>query len=65
MSEGTKEMHLEDHIARYLSRDIKPDFSEYVTKDRSCYDKEMCIIPEDLVDFIKDTQPEKYAVIVD
>jgi len=65
MSEGTKEMHLEDHIARYLSRDIKPDFSEYVTKDRSCYDKDMCIIPEDLVDFIKDTQPEKYAVIVE
>ncbi len=63
MSTGTKEMHLEDHIARYLSRDIRPDFSEYVTKETSCYDKELCLIPEDLIDFIKDTQPDKYHKI--
>ena len=65
MSTGTKEMHLEDHIARYLTRDIKPDFSEYVTKEASCYDKELCLIPEDLIDFIKITQPEKYLKIQD
>ena len=63
MSTGTKEMHLEDHIARYLSREIKPDFWDYVTKDTSCYNKELCIISDDLVDFIKDTQPEKYIKI--
>jgi len=46
MPTGTKEIHLEDHIARYLSRDIKPDFSEYIIKDPSCYDKDFCLIPE-------------------
>ena len=65
MSEGTKEMHFEEHIAKYLTRNIAPLFTEYVLKDTSCYDKEMCVIPEDVVGFIKDTQPEKYAKIVE
>ncbi len=65
MSEGTKEMHFEEHIAKYLTRNIAPLFTEYVLKDTNCYDKEMCIIPEDVVGFIKDTQPEKYAKIVE
>ena len=65
MSTGTKEMHFEEHIANYLTRNIAPLFTEYVLKDTSCYDKELCIIPEDVVGFIKDTQPEKYAVIFD
>jgi type I restriction enzyme R subunit len=65
MSTGTKEMHFEEHIANYLTRNIAPFFTEYVLKDTSCYDKELCIIPEDVVGFIKDTQPEKYDKIVE
>ena len=51
MSIGTKEIHFEEHIANYLTRNIAPLFTEYVLKDTSCYDKELCIIPEDVVDF--------------
>jgi type I restriction enzyme R subunit len=65
MSEGIKESHLEEHIARYLTRDLAPFFKEYELKDASCYDKELCIIPEDLISFIKDTQPEKYKALTE
>lgn len=63
MSTGIKEVHLEEQIAKYLTRTVKPDFSEYVSKDTSCYDKDLCLIPEDLIGFIKDTQPKKYQKI--
>lgn len=65
MSTGTREEHLEEHITRYLSRNINPDFSEYVTKNTSCYSKDLCLIQEDLIDFIKDTQFKKYQKIED
>lgn len=60
MSTGTKEMHLEEQMVKYLTRTVKPEFSEYTEKNTSCYDKDLCLIPEDLIDFIKDTQPQKY-----
>ena len=63
MAEGTKEMHVEEHITRYLTRNIAPYFTEYVLKDNSCFDKDLCLIPEDVVGFIKDTQPEKYKAL--
>jgi type I restriction enzyme R subunit len=59
MAEGTKEIHLEEHIVKYLTKMIQPDFWEYTQKDTSCYDKELCIIPEDLIAFLTDTQEEK------
>ena len=59
MAEGTKEIHLEEHIVKYLTKMIQPDFWEYTQKDTSCYDKELCIIPEDLIDFLTDTQEDK------
>lgn len=64
MAEGTKEIHLEEHITRYLTRNIAPFFTEYQLKDASCFDKDLCLIPEDVVGFIKDTQPDKYDAIV-
>ncbi|MCC5938640.1 MAG: type I restriction endonuclease subunit R [Lunatimonas sp.] len=63
MAEGTKEFHFEDHIARYLTRDISPYFSEYTLKPSSVYDKDLCLIPEDVIGFIKDTQPKKYEAL--
>lgn len=59
MAEGTKEIHLEEHIVKYLTKMIQPDFWEYTQKDTSCYDKELCIIPEDLIAFLTETQEEK------
>ncbi len=63
MAEGTKESHFEEHIVRYLTKIAEPQFPEYTEKDNSCYDKELCLIPEDLLAFIKDTQPQKYDAL--
>ncbi|MBL0049705.1 MAG: type I restriction endonuclease subunit R [Bacteroidetes bacterium] len=59
MAEGTKEIHFEEHIVKYLTNIPQPEFPEYTEKDNSCYDKELCLIPEDLIGFIEDTQGEK------
>jgi type I restriction enzyme R subunit len=63
MAEGTKEFHFEEEITRYLTRDIVPFFTEYQLKETSAYDKDLCLIPEDLIAFIKDTQPKKYLAL--
>lgn len=57
-------MHVEEHITRYMTRNIAPYFTEYVLKDNSVFDKDLCLIPEDVAGFIKDTQPEKYNKLV-
>jgi type I restriction enzyme R subunit len=59
MSEGTKEIHFEEHIAKYLTRNLAPNFSEYILKDSSSYDKDLCLIPLDLIGFLEDTRPQK------
>lgn len=63
MAEGTKERHFEEHIVRYLTKTVQPEFPEYIEKESSCYDKELCLIPEDVISFIKDTQPKKYEAL--
>lgn len=65
MAEGTKEKHLEEDVVKYLTKFAQPEFPEYVLKDTSCYDKDLCIIPEDVVGFFKDSQPQKYKALVD
>lgn len=59
MAKGTKESHFEEDVVKYLSRDIVPNFKEYTVKTNEVYDKERCIIPEDIFGFLEDTQPEK------
>jgi len=59
MAAGTKEIHLEEHIVNYLTTVAQNGLPEYSVKDRECYDKDLCIIPEDLIDFLEDTQQEK------
>jgi type I restriction enzyme R subunit len=63
MAEGTKELHFEEHIVNYLTKIAQPDFPEYTEKDNSCYDKDLCLIPEDLIGFIKESQPKKYDAL--
>lgn len=63
MAEGTKEIHFEEHIVKYLTKYAQPEFPEYAEKDNSCYNKELCLIPEDIIGFIKDTQPTKYDAL--
>lgn len=59
MAQGTKEQHFEEHIVKYLTNIANPEYPEYVEKDNSCYDKEFCLIPEDLMAFLMETQEEK------
>ncbi len=63
MAEGTKEIHFEEHIVRYLTKIAQPEFPEYTEKNSAAYDKELCLIPEDVVGFIRDTQKEKYDAL--
>ncbi len=58
MAEGTKEIHLEDHIIKHLV-----DVQGFVLKDRSVYDKDLCLIREDLYDFLNDTQSKKVTAL--
>ncbi|WP_417859494.1 type I restriction endonuclease subunit R [Xanthomarina gelatinilytica] len=59
MAGGTKEIHFEDHIVNYLTQDVK----EYNLVHKNKYDKKLCIIPEDVLAFIKESQPQKYKNI--
>ena len=59
MAGGTKEIHFEDHIVNYLTQEVK----EYNLVHKNKYDKKLCIIPEDVLAFIKESQPNKYQNI--
>lgn len=63
MAAGTKEIHLEEHIVDYLTNVGQPEYPEYRELSPSAYDKDLCLIPEDLLAFIKDTQPKKYEAL--
>jgi type I restriction enzyme R subunit len=63
MAEGTREIHFEEHVVKYLTKVAQPDFVEYVQKDSSVYSKELCMIPEDVIGFIKETQLQKYEAL--
>lgn len=59
MSGGTKEIHFEDHIINYLTQEVK----EYNLVHKIEYDKQICLIPNVVLKFIKASQPEKYKNI--
>ncbi|MFL0101524.1 type I restriction endonuclease subunit R [Tenacibaculum maritimum] len=59
MAGGTKEIHFEDHIVNYLTQEVK----EYNLVNTNKYDKKLCIIPEDVLAFIKESQLKKYQNI--
>lgn len=58
MATGTKEIHFEEHIEDYL---INHDY--YKTISPAEYDKDLCVIPSEIIAFIKDTQIEKYNAL--
>lgn len=63
MAKGYKEFHVEEDLVEYLTKTANPKFPDYVQKDTSVYHKEWCVIPEDIIGFIKDTQKEKYDAL--
>ncbi|MEB2786512.1 type I restriction endonuclease subunit R [Algoriphagus persicinus] len=63
MAEGTRESHFEEHITRYFTRNVVGEFKDFIQQDSSVYDRDLCLIPGDLITFIKDTQPKKYEAL--
>jgi type I restriction enzyme R subunit len=63
MAKGFKESHVEEDLVEYLTKTANPKFPNYVQKDNSVYNTEYCVIPEDIIGFIKDTQKEKYDAL--
>lgn len=58
MATGTSERHFEDDIVRHLTQE---DFGAgYSLKNSSAYNKDLCIIEEDVLEFIKTTQGDTY-----
>ncbi len=62
MATGTKELHFEEDVVKYLTRDLG-NFAEYTRKETTVYNKELCLIEEDAIAFIKETQPKVYNAI--
>jgi type I restriction enzyme, R subunit len=59
MATGTSEIHFEAHIENYLVNGVK----EYHVVAPKEYNKELCVIPSEIIAFVKDTQPEKYKIL--
>lgn len=55
MAQGTKENHFEDDVVKSLVTQ-----SKYIQQDTSVYDKDLCLIPEDVIAFVKETQKDAY-----
>lgn len=58
MAQGTREIHLEEDIVKYLVE--KGGFHEV---SPSAYDKELCLIPSEVIAFIQETQADKYNLL--
>lgn len=58
MSRGTKEIHFEEHIVQWLTV-----HDHYTFLDQSGYNKELCLIPNEVIIFIKNTQPKTYKAL--
>jgi len=65
------ERYLETYIEQYLtSQPIttlngdRLERMEYHSVDPTAYDKELCIIPDELIAFLKETQPKEYQEMV-
>lgn len=59
MASGTKEIHFEEHIEKYLTKEV----NEYHSLSSDSYDKTLCVIPDEIIAFIKATQPKKYEAL--
>ncbi len=57
MSQETKEKDFEKHIESYLCSSR----SGYLKGNPEKYDRGLCLVPDELIAFIKDTQPKEYA----
>jgi len=61
MATGTNEGAFEAHVVNYLVNTVQ----EYQEKHTSVYNKELCLIDEDVIAFVKDTQANEYQKLVE
>ena len=54
-----KEQDFETHIVEHLTDKARGD-GQYVQRDSSDYDKDLCLIPDEVIAFVKATQPKAY-----
>jgi type I restriction enzyme R subunit len=59
MASGTKEIHFEEHIEQWLTSE-----GSYTKLSAALYDKDLCLIPEEVIAFIQATQPEAYEKLL-
>ena len=74
MADGTKEYHLEDHIEKFLISSPQSEYgikhhlfreAEYKTVAPTEYDKDRCLIPSELIAFLRKTQPTEYDKLIE
>ena len=58
MASGTQEIHLEQHIEDFL---VQQDHYHVVSPQ--AYDPTLCLLPEEVIAFIKATQPKAYQAL--
>jgi type I restriction enzyme R subunit len=58
MAQGTREIHLEEDIVKYLVE--QGGFHEV---SPTAYDKDLCLIPSEVIAFIQETQADKYNLL--
>lgn len=58
MAQGTREIHLEEDIVQFLVE--KGGFHEV---SPTAYDKDLCLIPSEVIAFLQETQADKYIVL--
>jgi len=58
MAQGTREIHLEEDIVKFLVE--KGGFHEV---SPVAYDKDLCLIPSEVIGFIQETQADKYNLL--
>jgi type I restriction enzyme, R subunit len=57
MAKTYLEQDFEEHIEEYLLS------SGYIKRSPADYDRDLCLIPDEVITFIRDTQPEEYEKI--
>ncbi len=65
MAQGTKEIHFEEHIEQYLTSRANGGVNEYRSITADLYNKDLCVIPAEVIAFIKDTQPKAYKALAE
>jgi type I restriction enzyme R subunit len=61
MATGTKEIHFEEDIEKYLTSPA----GGYRSVSPTRYDRELALLPEEVVAFVRESRPERYKALQD